>query len=307
MHSKFVIEVPASSGNLGCGFDILSAAVDIVNTFEIEIKPGKFSLNITPSGENADIVERGKNNIFWKAALVVFKKVKFDYRKLERINVKINIKTPLMRGLGSSGTAHLAGAFFANEVSGRKLGKLEILKICAHLEGHYDNVASSLYGGIVLTVVLKDRVNVYPIRGKFNYPLTIAIPEIIVNTKSSRGSLPEVYSKRDVIFNLSRVASLMYGILEKGLESFMFEDRIHTPYRKKFIKGFDEMKKMVEKAGAKGFFISGSGSSVVAVAKNKKDAKTFKEMFEKFFKKLKIPCRVIITKVRDKGVVIKHA
>jgi len=305
---KFIIDAPASSGNLGCGFDVLSAALDIRNRFIFTVSPGKFSLKIRVSGS---IVGLSGRNTVWKSALSVFKKRNFPYKKLGRVEILEENRIPRMKGLGSSAAARLAGAFFANEVSGKKLNKIDILKIVAASEGHYDNASASLFGGITITVPLKGvsvanyGVEVISIKNRMKNPICLAVPGFCVNTDKARGILPDRYSKEDVIFNLSRISSLLAGIYSGKIRPFMFEDRVHTPFRKKLIRGFDDVKKASLGAGALGVFISGSGSSVGAVAKDKKNAGKIARAMKKAFAGRGIKSSVIITKIADEGIRIK--
>lgn len=327
---KIVIEVPASTGNLGCGFDVLSAALDIKNRFIFTVSPGKFSLKIRVSGSvprdvplragfaprwtGKNIVALSGKNTVWKSALAVFKKRNFPYKKLGQVEILEENRIPRMKGLGSSAAARLAGAFFANEVSGKKLNKIDILKIVGDAEGHYDNASASLFGGITITVPLgkvcpalacKSGVEVISIKNRMKNPICFAVPDFCVSTNKARRILPDKYSKEDVIFNLSRISSLLAGIYSGKIRPFMFEDRIHTPFRKKLIHGFDDVKKASLDAGALGVFISGSGSSVGAIAKDRKNAGEITRAMKKAFAGRGIKSSVIITKIANEGIRIK--
>ncbi|MFH1957040.1 MAG: homoserine kinase [bacterium] len=303
-NKKIIVEVPASSGNLGCGFDVLSAALNIKNRFVFCISPGLFSLKIKVSGFGKESVALSAKNIVWKAALSVFRKTGFSYKNLGQIKILEENRIPLMKGLGSSASARLAGAFFANEVSGKKLGNLDILKIVASAEGHYDNASAALFGGIAISVPAGKNVEVIPLKNKLKNPICLAVPEIDISTDESRRILPDKYSKKDVIFNLSRISSLLAGIHAGNVRPFMFEDMLHTPFRKKLIPGFDEVKKAALGAGACGVFISGSGSSVGAVAKDMKNAGKISGAMKKAFGRRGIKSSVIITKIANEGIKI---
>jgi len=306
-NKRIIIEVPASSGNLGCGFDVLSAALNIKNKFVFGISPGRFSLKIKVSGFGKESISLSAKNIVWQAAVSVFRKKSFPYKNLGQIEILEENRIPLMKGLGSSAAARLAGAFFANEVSVKKLGNLAILKIVASAEGHYDNASASLFGGIAISAPAGKNIEVIPLKSKLKNPICLAVPDINISTDKARGILPDKYSGKDVIFNLSRISSLLAGIHAGSVRPFMFEDRVHTPFRKKLIPGFGKVEKAALAAGALGVFISGSGSSVGAVAKDKKNAGKIVRAMKKAFAARGINCETLITKIADRGITIKSA
>ncbi|MBA3065080.1 homoserine kinase [bacterium] len=300
---KYIVEVPGSSGNFGCGFDVLAAALDVGNRFEFTVKPGDFALDIKISGFGAGILPDNSSNAIWQSALALWRKTGFNYKKIGSVSIKTLNRIPLMKGMGSSATARVAGALFANEVSGAGFDKSAVLEIVAAQEGHYDNAAASLLGGIVICDPSGGKALTLS-RGIKN-PLCIAVPDIDVSTDKARKILPKNYTREDVVFNLSRISALIDGIYRGRVEPFMFDDRIHTPYRKKFIKGFDSVEKAALKNGAIGVFISGSGSSVGAIAKDAKCAGNLARAMKKAFASRGVKCEVIITSIAALGAEIK--
>jgi len=300
---RYIVEVPGSSGNLGCGFDVLAAALDIRNRFEFMVVPGGFALNIKTAGFGAGTLPANSLNAVWRSALAVWKKTGFNYKKIGRVSIKAVNRIPLMKGMGSSATARVAGALFANEISGAEMDKSYLLEIIAKQEGHYDNAAASLLGGIV--VCAPDIGRAVSLGRSIKNPLIIAVPDINVSTDKARKVLLSKYTVKDAVFNLSRVAALVDGIYKDRVEPFMFEDKIHTPHRKKLIKGFDGVKTAALKSGASGVFISGSGSSVGALAQNVKGAAKIARVMKKAFALRGVKCEVIITRVAPRGAEIK--
>ncbi|PKM99336.1 MAG: homoserine kinase [Elusimicrobia bacterium HGW-Elusimicrobia-2] len=302
---KYIVEVPGSSGNFGCGYDVLAAALNICNRFEFTIQSGSSGLDITTSGFGAGKLPADSSNIIFKSALSVWKKKKFDYRKLGAISIKAVNKIPLMKGMGSSATARVAGVLFANEAAGLGMDEHEILGLIAKDEGHYDNAAASLLGGVVICD--PDRGTAVTIGRSIKNPLCIVVPDIDVSTAKARKMLPAKYALRDAVFNLSRAAALVDGIYRGRIEPFMFEDKIHTPHRKKLIKGFDSVEKAALGSGAKGVFISGSGSSVGALAENLPTAKKLARAMKRAFALHGVKSEAFITGIRARGAVInKH-
>ncbi|MCD6412728.1 MAG: homoserine kinase [Elusimicrobia bacterium] len=302
---KFIFEIPGSIGNFGCGFDVLGAAVEIKNRFVFEVAGGNFSVDIKVKGYGKNILENSANNPVWKSAEKVFRKIGFSYRNLGKIEILEENAIPLKKGLGSSATARLAGAFFANEVSGRKLGKNEILEIVAKMEGHFDNAAASLFGGIVISTQVGRNIEISRLKKAVKNPVVIAVPALEISTDEARKILPKNYAREDVVFNLSRVASLIHGLNRGDVFPFMFEDKIHTPFRKNLIKGFDEVKKAAISSGAKGFFICGSGPSLGVLAPSRIAAKKLSLIMKKAFSKKGIRSEILITRICEEGITIR--
>jgi len=303
---KMTVVSPGSSGNLGCGFDALGAALEIKNSFIFKVRAGqKPGVKIKVSGCGKGVLPEDKRNAVWQSAVAIFHKVHFDYKNLLGVEIEAKNNIPLMRGLGSSASARVAGAVFANEISGGILEKKELLKIVARLEGHYDNAAASLFGGITVTVPLlegKERgIQVVLIKKGLKSCLVFAVPEFTVSTWKARKMLPKKYSAPDAIFNISRAAALVDGLYKGALRPYMFEDRIHTPYRKKLIKGFESVRKKALEAGSLGVFISGSGSSVGAFASSRKNALKIGRAMKKAFASAGVKSEILITRISEKG------
>ncbi|MEA2082242.1 MAG: homoserine kinase [Elusimicrobiota bacterium] len=300
---KYIVDVPASSGNFGCGYDVLAAALDVRNRFEFTVVPGVFSLDIKVRGYGAGQLAENSSNALWRAALAVWRKKGFDHKEIGRVSIKAVNRIPLMKGMGSSATARVAGALFANEISGAGMDKPDLLRIAAKMEGHYDNAAASLLGGIVICA--PDRGCARRLRAIIKNPVCIAVPDIDVSTDKARKILPKNYTAKDVVFNLSRISALIDGIYNGCVEPFMFEDKIHTPYRKKFIKAYDSVKAAAVRNGAAGVFISGSGSSVGAIAKDAKCAGKTARAMKRAFAGEGVKSGVFITRVARRGAEIK--
>ncbi|PIX15044.1 MAG: homoserine kinase [Elusimicrobia bacterium CG_4_8_14_3_um_filter_50_9] len=301
---KYIVDVPGSSGNFGCGYDVLAAALKIHNHFEFTLDAGSSGLAVSISGFGKGEIAEDASNIIFRTALPVWKKKSFNYRKLGRVSIKAVNRIPIMKGLGSSATARVAGALFANEAAGLGMDNNELLAVIAGEEGHYDNAAASLLGGVV--ICNPDRGVARRVARQITKPLCIVVPDINVSTSKARKMLPAKYSMGDVVFNLSRAAAIIDGIYRGRFEPFMFEDRIHTPFRKKLIKGFDSVEKAALGAGALGVFISGSGSAVGAVAQNAREAAKIARAMKKAFAAVRVKAAVFVTGISPRGAVIRH-
>lgn len=248
---------PATSANLGPGFDSLGIALSLCNTFEVE-KSRKFEVSGGPKKY------QNEDNLF----IVAFKKVCVKAGKLIKCSVKITTKIPVSRGLGSSASLIVAGAIAANELLGNPFSKDEIFNICAELEGHPDNVAPCLYGGLHMAYKDGDEYSDYILHLSDNVYFTVIIPDYELSTEEARSVLPDSYSRSDVVYNLQRavltVKSLEYGdhfTLRKGSD-----DKIATPYRKGLIKDFKQVQKIVRYNSGTCLLISGSGSTMLAIS-----------------------------------------
>jgi homoserine kinase len=278
------VRVPATTANLGPGYDVLGLALKLYNTVEIE-KSDKLSIEI--EGEGANSLPKDESNIAYQAAQEVFIKLKTQNPKL-KIRLVNNI--PLARGLGSSSAARMGALVAANKLMGNKLSHDEILTIAAGLEGHPDNVVPALVGGLTATQLLKEKVRYvrYPVRDDLK--VVVAIPDFEVSTLEARKVLPNKFTIRDVI-STSGGTSLSAGVLAgfgdpRLLESSM-EDRIHQPYRAKLVPGMEDVFQAARKAGAQGVALSGSGSTIAAFSiensdeKNKKIGQVMVSTFQK--------------------------
>lgn len=261
------ISVPATSANLGPGFDALGLAVDLANTCEFKI---------TERAENFE--KNVKENLIYSSYKYVF-----DFYKEEVIPIEIDLCTniPLSRGLGSSAACIVMGVFMGFSVMKRDFDKKEILKIATKIEGHPDNVSPAIYGGANVSI-LKDDVFVerFEISKKFKF-LAI-IPDFELSTRDARQVLPKEYSKEDAVFNISRVSMLILSLISGDEDNLKvsLEDKIHEPYRYKLIPEIGEIEKIIEESNAIGHYLSGAGSTIMLIL-NSNDETTESEIIKK--------------------------
>lgn len=298
---KVKVSIPASTTNLGCGFDCLGLALTLYNVVEAELteKPGFF---IEIKGEGEGLIPADKNNIIFPAIKMVFDKMgkQFIGIKIKEIN---NI--PLERGLGSSAATRLGGIVATSHLLDAKLSPRDILKMATSLEGHPDNAAASLLGGFVAVVNSTDDES--PLWIKLDVPdylrLVLVIPQIKVPTERARKILPSKVSLYDAVFNLSRLALLVPSLSQGIWKNFPFavQDRIHQPYRSILVPGMYDVFKAALNAGAKGVFLSGAGSSIAAFVTEDRADKVGKAMQEEFSRQ-RIESSIMVLSVDKKGV-----
>jgi homoserine kinase len=257
---KFKVSVPASTSNLGPGFDALGLALKLYNDFIVE--PANF-YSVEIEGEGAQELPKDEKNLFLRAY-----RSTMEYLEENRpVKVKLVNRIPLGRGLGSSATAIVGGILAAQKITGKELSLPEVIDIAFKFEPHPDNVLPAYTGGFVVAATNGDLSYV-----KLDWPeelkVVIVVPELFLSTEESRSVLPETYSREDVIFNIQRVA-LLLGALQKrdyGLLKEAVKDRLHQPYRCDLIPSFWEILSEGYKAGAYAVYLSGAGSCIGALA-----------------------------------------
>jgi homoserine kinase len=242
------IQIPASTTNLGPGFDCLGAALQLYNRVYIE-RTG----NLGPETHPLIIEDAAK--AFFSAG------------ELDRFPFRINISgdVPSARGLGSSVTVRLGVLLGLNALTGSPLTRNQIFQLCFELEGHPDNAAAALYGGFVIVNQSDNQVHRFDVDPKLTFVLLV--PDFEVRTVDARTVLPDVYSRSSVICNVansSRVAaafaSRQYDLLQNA-----FADHLHQPYREQFVPFLYAVLEAGREAGAYGGFLSGSGSTIACV------------------------------------------
>ena len=284
------ISVPASSANLGPGFDVLGLALDLANTCEFKLSDDKneFENNIN-------------SNLIYKAY-----KYAFDFYGEEALPVDFNVDTniPLSRGLGSSASCIVMGIMAAFDVMKRDFDKKEILKLATKMEGHPDNVAPAIFGNAVASILKDDQVYLEEFEVSNNFKFLAIIPDFKLPTKEARDALPKTYSKEDAVFNLSRLSMVILSLISGNEENLRvaLDDKIHEPYRLKLIPEIDEIERIIDDSEALGHYLSGAGSTIMLVLKSKD--KTSEEEIKNNLDKLANSYEVVRLDLDKKGAFI---
>lgn len=259
------VRVPATSANMGPGFDAMGVALNLYNEYAFEeIENGLEFFGIEEEFCNEE-------NVIYKAMIECFKKRNYKIKGL-RISILKN-EIPISRGLGSSSSCIIGGIIGANEIMGQKLSKEELLELAVSIEGHPDNVAPALLGGIVVAIGAKGKVIYDKVRVKDDLEFIPIIPDFKLSTEKARSVLPSKICFKDGVYNVGRVA-LMVTALNNGnynLLKFACDDRLHEIYRGNLIKGFDIIKKESYNNGALASFLSGAGPTIMTII-NKKNS-----------------------------------
>ena len=258
---------PATSANLGPGFDSFGIAYELYNTFEVELSEQLFI-------EGCEEKYRNENNLFY----VAFHEIAKIAQRSEKCRVRINAQIPVSRGLGSSSSLICAGVLAADALFESGLNKEELFVIAARIEGHPDNVAPCLFGGFTCSYQ-SDGPKHIGLKVKEDLRFTLIVPDYEVATAMARSVLPEEVPMEDAVYNLSHSA-LLIEAMRTGRDDLLKEalnDRLHQPYRRKLISDFDRIEKLVKEKGALGFVISGSGSTMLAISKDPEFSKKIKD------------------------------
>lgn len=244
---------PATSANLGGGFDCLGLAIKLYHT--VSAKPSDCS---TYNG-SAEV----EHNLIYKAMKAVFERVGIHDAA---VKIESHSDIPRASGLGSSAACIVAGATIANNLVDTPLPISEIVKICSSLDGHPDNVLPALLGGITAGVITDDNQIEY-IRSDVSDKIKIAVatPDFSLRTETARKALPEMYSRADCVYSLSRAVFAYEAISSGNLDKIKFlGDKLHEPYRIPLIKGFAEVKHILLSSGAVNVCVSGAGPTAIA-------------------------------------------
>ncbi len=278
------VTVPATTANLGPGFDCIGAALTLYNQFKFTRldSVGSRQVEIAVTGAEAQLVKTDESNLLYQAF------VKF-YEQLGQtpppVQIEIDLGVPLARGLGSSATAIVGGLVGANQLAEIPLDQMQVMELAIALEGHPDNVVPALLGGCRLAA--RDLMDEPP-RGRGrteeegesfggwqicdipwhgNVMPVVAIPDFELSTRKARRVLPNEVSRADAIFNTAHLGLLLRG-LETGRGDWLraaLQDRLHQPYRQALIPGYEAVRSAAMAAGALGMVISGAGPTLLAL------------------------------------------
>lgn len=260
------VRVPATSANLGIGFDCLGLALDLSAEFVFE-PADKFS--VTGCEERFC----GKDNLVWTSYVEALEKLQEDVVPLA---ITINSPIPLSGGLGSSSCCVVAGIAAALEMCGRGFNRELALQLATEAEGHPDNVAPAIYGGLVNSIIHNGAPVATPLPLCDSWRFVVMAPPYEVRTADARKVLPAEYSRTDAVWQIGHAIATVDALAsgDRELLAAACVDKIHEPYRKNLIKDYEALREVCLGAGAATFVISGSGSTMLAICEGDKCAQT---------------------------------
>jgi len=264
----FTVRVPASTSNLGSGFDTLSAALSLYLTVQVE--PTREKQIEWLQSSDSPLPFHQEDNLILRS---LHRTLGVLGTEAPGCRISMDNQIPLQRGLGSSAAAIIAGIKIAEYLCGSNLDARQVFQIAYPLEGHPDNLAASLLGGWVLSWVDEERMQAERLLSALSCRFIVAVPEITVSTREARAILPEQYSLEDATFNLQRCGLLIHA-LNSGQKEFLrsaMSDRLHQPFRSRLVPGMDQLLRLENlnnewASSLLGVSISGSGSTAIALA-----------------------------------------
>lgn len=277
--TSVTVKVPASTANLGPGFDTIGMAFQLYTTIQMRFST---ETQIQLIGENVTGLPQDKSNLLYSVAAKLFQRAGQLAPELA-INVSSDI--PLTRGLGSSAAA-IVGAFVAaNKLAGEPFSKEEIFTMATHLEGHPDNVGASLFGGIVIATMPDREEGLVPyvrIPVPSALKVLVVVPDFRLSTEDARSVLPTSYSRADVVYNVGH-SSLLTAALAGGRLDLLgkaMQDRIHQPYRAELVPGLTELLRNASNHGALGAALSGAGPTILCFYQSEEDRESLASYIE---------------------------
>lgn len=270
---RLSIRIPASTSNLGPGYDCLGLAFSLYNTFHVEaLAPGCYECSAR--GPEWLDLPRGEKNLFVQSALRLYAEYERRFARprggFPGLRVRATLRIPATRGLGSSTTAVLGGLLAANALLVSRFSREDIQRIAGAIEHHPDNITPSLLGGLCAGVMHPDG-GITWLRRRLHRDIqcVIVVPEYQVPTQRARRAIPKRIPHADAIFNLTRIPLLLERLTTGCLDdlAFLMEDRLHEPYRKPLMRAYDDVVAAGRAAGAAAVVLSGAGSALMALCR----------------------------------------
>jgi homoserine kinase len=258
---RFKVRAPASSANLGPGFDALGLALDLWN--EIEITTDGDNPSVEIGGADAALLD-GKENY---TLLAMKELAQLYYRKLPPFSIRVKADIPVARGLGSSAAALVSGLIAANRLLNLQLSRTELFQQAWQMEGHGDNVGAAIYGGAVLAVAGVNDALCLSNGATMGLTPVVFIPEATSATWAARAALPSSVPHPDAAYNVGMAAGLSVGLLTGNREAIAagMHDRLHEPYRARLFSHLTPMTDAARSAGAIGACLSGAGPTILVL------------------------------------------
>lgn len=263
------VRVPASTANLGPGFDALGLALALHNEVIAEEWD---AVRVTVEGEGGGRLATGERNVVARGVAAAYDAASRRFRgcALTCLN-----RIPLARGLGSSAAAWVGGLVAGNALLGDPLDRPALLVLAARLEGHPDNVAAAIFGGLTVSCDGAAGATAVPLGVPAALTWVVLVPDVTSSTAEARAVLPATVSRDDAVFNVQRVALLLASLQAERPETLRrgLEDRLHEPYRRRLFPWMSDVVAAARAAGALGCVLSGAGPSLLAVVHESVDAR----------------------------------
>lgn len=261
---RFRVHVPATTANLGPGFDAFGMALTVYNAFTVQAAVG--DSQVTVAGEGETELADAADNLFLRAFARAFMEAR---ESPPGISLHMENDIPLYRGLGSSASAAVGGLVAANHLLGNTLSDGQVLQLACDLEGHPDNVAAALFGGLIVCATEGGDMPTYArVPVPENLHAVVCVPDQHLPTELARSVVPIEVSLGDAVYNVGHAALLLTGIMQSDEESIRagMQDRLHQPHRATIFPAMTPIMHAALGAGACGSALSGAGSSILALS-----------------------------------------
>lgn len=301
-NGKVKVKVPASTANLGPGFDTIGMAFQLYTTLVLEVAD---VTEIRLHGPNLSGIPMDKSNLIYQLAARVFEKAGLAVPEL---TVDVTSDIPLTRGLGSSASAIVGALIAANELAGEPFTTDELYEIATEEEGHPDNVGASFFGGIVVALMDAGRVPYVRLPVPEHLEAIAVIPEFMLSTEKARGVLPSMYSRQDVVYTSSHTGVLV-GALATGnlrLLHTAMKDVLHQPYRVSLVPGLEKILAEAHEHGAIGAALSGAGPTIIALIDRRNPTDKLKSFMVGTLAEHGIGCSVVHLVPDEAGAQVEH-
>lgn len=271
---KVRVQVPASTANLGPGFDTLGMALDLYAWIEMSIAE---QTRVTLIGDELSGIPTDESNLVYKVAQRVFEEAGVSYPHLD-IVMKSDI--PLTRGLGSSASAIVGALAAANALIDHKLSDDQLFQMASRIEAHPDNVGASLFGGIVVAYWDGERAEYIRLNPPEKLKVLAVIPDFQLSTHEARNALPQQVSLQDAVFNVSHSSLLVAALAQGNLDMIRhaMKDQLHQPYRASLVPGMEDILARAVEHGALGVALSGAGPTMLALVDADADSKQLEQL-----------------------------
>lgn len=306
---KISVKVPATTANIGPGFDSLGMALPLYNTITIEetVLPGTgIEINVLNDTQSSgdfvlEHIPMDENSIIYKAVELLYNSIGQSPSELK---ITVQSQIPIARGLGSSASVIVGGLLAANELLGKPADEVALLSIATEVEGHPDNVTPAIVGGLVLSSQEDDGRIIYT---KLDWPdewdITVCVPDYELSTDISRSVLPTEVPMVDAIFNAKRMGMFVQAINTKDAElmKLALQDRLHQPYRMKLVPGLDKiMENLRHEENVLGCVLSGAGPSILIISQ-KNNLDKIKSIVKDTWESLNVKANIMTLPVEKHG------
>jgi homoserine kinase len=301
---RVAVEVPASSANLGAGYDCLGVALGLTNRIEVEVRGwSRGEIELSVDGEGAEELAADRTNRCVQGIEAALREVRGEIPEGVGWRIGMTNVIPLARGLGSSAAATVAGLVAGNHLLGEPLTSADLLRLATAIEGHPDNAAAALLGGFTVAATVESGIEALRFDAPRDLRAILFVPDLRLATDDMRAALPEAVPLADAVANLGRVAFGVAGFAmgRYDLLRILMVDRLHEPYRAAVFGQLPRLVKAARGAGALGAALSGAGSTVLAFSDSVRTITRIEAAFAAVAADTDLPGRVVVVSPRNLG------